>query len=295
MAVSRRAPSALLLQQRVTALRRMLPGARSGDVRALHQARVATRRLREALPLVGAGKAGRRLERVARALTGVLGTVRELDVALLMLDELARTKGAPSAAVACLRRAIGDERGALQRVTTKRIDQCDMDRLQRKALQALERRSDRRAHPVDRQAQVAAARRRAARRAARLEAMVDAAGAMYLPDRLHQVRIAVKKLRYALEIARDLSGSRAEARIRSLKRVQDLLGRMHDLEVLIARTRGLQAAAVRDLQLSSDLDQLVRRLENEARQLHGHYIGQRRALLELCNRVITAGEPRKAA
>jgi CHAD domain-containing protein len=159
----------------------------------------------------------------------------------------------------------------------------------------LERKGGRRAHPVDRQAQVVAARRRAARRAARVEAMIDAAGAMYLPDRLHQVRIAVKKLRYALEIARDLSGSRAEARIRSLQRIQELLGRMHDLEVLIARTRGLQAGAVRDLQLSSDLDQLVRYLETEARQLHGQYIAQRRALLDLCNRVIVAVEPRKAA
>src|SRR3954464_2740810 len=295
MPVTRRAPSAMLLQQRLAALRRTLPGARRGDVGAIHQARVATRRLREALPLVAAGKAGRRLERVARELTGVLGTVRELDVAVEMLDGLPRKNGVPSAAVACLRRAINEERRALQRETTKRIDEYDMDRLQRKALRVVERKSDGRAHLVDRQTQVAAARRRAARRAARLEAIVDAAGAMYLPDRLHQVRIAVKKLRYALEIARDLSGSRAEARIRSLQRIQDLLGRMHDLEVLIARTRGLQAGPVRDLQLSSDLDQLVRHLETEARQLHGLYIAQRRALLDLCNRVIAVAESRKAA
>ena len=104
----------------------------------------------------------------------------------------------------------------------------------------------------------------------------------------------MKKLRYALEMVRDLSGSRAEARIRVLKRSQDLLGRMHDLEVLIARTRGLQAAAVRDLKLSSDLDQLVRRLETEARQLHGQYITTRRSLLDICNRVAAAAD-RKVA
>ena len=78
---------------------------------------------------------------------------------------------------------------------------------------------------------------RAARRAEGLRAAIENAAGIYLPDRLHEVRIAVKKLRYALEIARDLSGSRATARIRTLKRVQDLLGRMHDLEMLIARTR----------------------------------------------------------
>src|SRR3954466_14059394 len=114
MAVTRRAPSAMLLQQRVAALRRTLPGARNGDVRAVHQARVATRRLREALPLMAAGKPGRRLERIARELTGVLGTVRELDVALEMLDGLAGTDGVSSAAVTCLHRAIATERRALQ-------------------------------------------------------------------------------------------------------------------------------------------------------------------------------------
>lgn len=295
MTTARRSRSTLLLQQRVTAIRRMLPGARDGEVRAVHQARVATRRLREALPLISAGKAGRRLERVARSLTGVLGTVRELDVALQMLQELTRSNGAPASAIAALRSAISNERLILQREAAKQIDAIDMERLERKAVQVLERRTVESEHPVDRHARVLAARRRAARRAQRVEAAVDAAGAIYLPDRLHQIRIAVKKLRYALEIARDLTRSRAEARIRSLKRMQDLLGRMHDLEVLIARTRGLQAAAVPDLQLSADLDHLVRRLETEARQLHGRYLGQRRALIALCNRVVAAGEPRRVA
>ncbi len=295
MTTPRRSRSTLLLQQRVTAIRRMLPGAREGDVRAIHQARVATRRLREALPLISAGKAGRRLERVARSLTGVLGTVRELDVALQMLQELTRSNGAPASAIAALRSAISNERLILQRDAAKQIDAIDMERLERKAVQVLERRAVEGADPVDRQARVLAARRRAARRAQLVEAAVDAAGAIYLPDRLHQVRIAVKKLRYALEIVRDLIRSRAEARIRFLKRMQALLGRMHDLEVLIARTRGLQAAAVHDLQLSADLDQLVRRLETEARQLHGRYLAQRRALLDLCNRVVAAGEPRQVA
>jgi CHAD domain-containing protein len=268
----------------------MLPGARSGDAKAVHQARVATRRLREAMPLLAAGKPGRRIERFARELTDVLGTVRELDVALLMLAELERTDGISPSAVECLRQVVGDERRALHKETAKRIDEYDMERLQRKALRALEKRGGPRKRAADRQERVSAARARAGRRAARLEAAIDAAGAIYLPERLHQVRIAVKKLRYALEIVRDLSGSRAEARIRTLKRSQDVLGRMHDLEVLIARTRTLQGAAVRDLQLSSDLDQLVRRLETEARQLHGQYITTRRHLLEICTRVSSAAD-----
>jgi CHAD domain-containing protein len=121
--------------------------------------------------------------------------------------------------------------------------------------------------------------------------MENAAG-IYLPDRLHQVRIAVKKLRYALEIAQDLSGSRATMRIRALKRVQDLLGRMHDLEMLIARTRAIQSGAgAPNLKLSADLDRLVRRLENECRRLHVRYMNERKALRAICD-YVTARESR---
>ena len=72
---------------------------------------------------------------------------------------------------------------------------------------------------------------------------------------------------------------------------QDLLGRMHDLEVLIARTRGIQSSpGASSLKVSADLDRLVRRLETECRQLHGQYMATRRDLLTLCHRLIAAAE-----
>jgi CHAD domain-containing protein len=136
-------------------------------------------------------------------------------------------------------------------------------------------------------------RRRTARRARRLVAAIEAAAALYLPDRLHDVRIAAKKLRYTLELDRR---GRHVARLRTLKKVQDLLGRMHDLEVLIARTRGIQSSpAASTLKVSADLDRLVRRLETECRQLHGHYMAARPALLALCDRLIAAARQRERA
>ena len=75
-------------------------------------------------------------------------------------------------------------------------------------------------------------------------------------------------------IVRSTSGQLA-----ALKRAQDLLGRMHDLEVLIARTRAVQGSPqAPNLRLSGDLDQLVRRLEMECRLLHGHYMASRAQL-----------------
>ena len=86
--------------------------------------------------------------------------------------------------------------------------------------------------------------------------------------------------------ARDRSGTMLERsrvtrscdvpRPRTLKRAQDLLGRMHDLEMLIARTRAVQGPPqAPNLQLSADLDRLVRRLETECRRLHGRYMTRR--------------------
>jgi CHAD domain-containing protein len=98
-------------------------------------------------------------------------------------------------------------------------------------------------------------------------------------------------LRYTLELEEGFTASRATARIRTLKNAQDLLGRMHDLEVLIARTRGIQSSpGASTLKVSADLDRLVRRLENECRQLHGHFIASRKGLLSLCNRLMARGE-----
>jgi len=62
----------------------------AGDVDAVHRSRVATRRLREALPLVkGRGRERRRLRRELRRVTRSLGPIRELDVALSLAGTLA--------------------------------------------------------------------------------------------------------------------------------------------------------------------------------------------------------------
>ena len=284
--MERTSPSELLIRQRLTALARTLPAAGRGDVRSIHQARVATRRLREALPLVASGSRGRKLQRTVQRLTRALGPVRELDVALINLDELEKNGEAPRAALTRLREVIGQERQLLHAEMRRRLERTDLDKLQKRAIAAA-----RKAPLIAPRGRVrdperlAAARRRAARRAGALRAAIENAVGIYLPERLHDVRIAVKKLRYAMELARELSGSRALAPIRTLKEAQDLLGRMHDLEILIARTRAVQGSPLgTNLRLSGDLDRVVRRLETECRQLHGHYMASRNKLITICDR-----------
>jgi CHAD domain-containing protein len=97
------------------------------------------------------------------------------------------------------------------------------------------------------------------------------------------VRIAAKKLRYALEIERELRRSKGTARVTQLKRLQDLLGRMHDFEVLIDRTRQVQADhAGSDRSLTLELDALVRALEAECRKDHATYMRRRPSITRLC-------------
>ena len=286
-------PSASLVCQRIGVLTRTLPAARKGDAEALHKARVASRRLRETLPLVASGSTQRKLERTVRRITRALGPVRELDVELEMLAEMEAAGDVPRAAVVRLRHVVSEERRGLHAQMLERLGRCGIDTLRRRAVAAA-RKGAKRGGARD-AAQVAAARDRAARRAGRLALAIENASGLYLPDRLHEVRIGVKRLRYALELLSAVSRSRAEARLRTLRTAQNLLGRMHDLEVLIARTRTVQGApGAPTLKQSGELDRFVRCLETECRRLHGHYMASRAALLTICARV-AAGAPRRRA
>ena len=88
-----RTPLAQSLGRRVEALAGHLQAALDGDERAIHQARVATRRLREIAPIVTdqSGR-GERLRRRLKRLTAGLGPVRELDVALTLVNGRAKER-----------------------------------------------------------------------------------------------------------------------------------------------------------------------------------------------------------
>ena len=287
-------PSEQMIRQRLSALARELPSASSGDVNAVHQARVATRRVRAALPIVTRGSRRRKLKRSFTRLTRALGGVRELDVAILTLDELVSDPSVPKEGLEQLRAILQEERQHSYTEMNAILQHVDLDRLQRRTFVAVEHAAERDSEQSDLK-RLKSVVRRAGKRALDLQAAIENAGNIYLADRLHQVRIAVKKLRYVLEVARELSRSRASARIRLLKNVQDLLGRMHDLEVLITRIRALQGSdRAPTLKVSADLDRLVRRLEMECRQLHVRYMGFKKKLLELCD-YVTAADDRQPA
>jgi hypothetical protein len=59
---------------------------------------------------------------------------------------------------------------------------------------------------------------------------LDHAPAVYMPNRVHRVRIALKKLRYTLELAVAAAMPLDARTLPNLRKTQDLLGRIHDLD-----------------------------------------------------------------
>jgi len=57
---------------------------------------------------------------------------------------------------------------------------------------------------------------------------------------LHDTRIAAKRLRYVLEITASCFGPYAGTALRRAKDVQDLLGEVHDCDVMLPRLDGLR-------------------------------------------------------
>ena|SRR5687767_6052984 len=288
--------SVALLRQRLVSLLKAMPAAQAGDRMSVHQARVASRRLRQALPLLGVRADADALDRAdkrVRRITRALGPVRELDVTLLLLAELQRKKAAPLRAITRVREAVTEERLKRRRDMLAEIKPSRIDKLRKRLVRVATPTS----RPVAKGSALAEANAQAARRAADLKAAIDRAGGIYLADRLHRVRVAAKKLRYALEIQRELTKSRSTAQLTRLKVQQDLLGRMHDLEILIDRARGVQTTLTpRDRRGMAELKKLIRVLEDECRAGHAAYMRARPALLKTCDAIIAShGQPKSTA
>ncbi len=287
--------SIALLRQRLVSLLQAMPAAQTGDEVSVHQARVASRRLREALPVLGAtadedalDRAGKRVRRITRA----LGPVRELDVTLSLLAELESKGAAPKRAIARVRAAVIEERQKRRNAMLEEIKPSRLEKLRKRLVRVAA--PETRKEPT--RTALAEAAAKASERAKRLRAAIDRAGGIYLADRLHRVRIEAKKLRYALEIQRELTHSRASARLNKLKQQQDLLGRVHDLEVLIERTREVQASLPgTNRRAMSELDRLIRALEAECRAGHAVYMRDRDQLNKLCEDVIAEASETRAA
>jgi CHAD domain-containing protein len=212
------------------------PGARLGDdPEDVHQLRVATRRLRAVLraarPVI-AGAWGEELREELRWLGGALGPVRDLDV---LIDELAADASSleegDHQALAPVFAALAEERDAARRAL----------------LEALE--SERYVSLLERIEETAAAPGLVAETTAlrdlwRAELRRLRKRMRRLPDEpadkeLHAARIAVKRARYAAELAEPELGATGRRFVARAKALQDVLGEHQDAVVAEERVRAL--------------------------------------------------------
>jgi CHAD domain-containing protein len=163
---------------------------------------------------------------------------------------------------------------ALMRALIKEFERIEMDRLIESVQHGVIRAMRHTAAGWDRRLRRAIAERAAGA----AEAIVHATG-VYFPKRAHKARIAIKKFRYATEIAAATGLWNARETIRELKKGQDLLGRVHDRQELLDRLRANDDSYPE----GTDREQIelaAQVVEAEAHELHARYLARREGLLD---------------
>jgi hypothetical protein len=261
-------------------LRRAWAAARAGEAAAARRVRIATRRLREDLAVAARAGAspGRRgaeppgVRQVARArralghLRRALGPSRESAVSLATFDDASARHVWRAPLVAPVRRGIAraaDRRRATLGTSMSACDRRALDRRVTAAIGVLAA-----TPPVAADAALAAHLLHRTREAHRAAARC---GTLYDPERLHGLRIAVKKLRYAVE-AGAAAGLAVAPAMTALADLQRRLGRLQDIQVLqqtvqaaLARPRGAPPGAAGAVVLDA--------LERDGRWLHAEIVG----------------------
>jgi CHAD domain-containing protein len=282
-----------LLRTRLRAFVGELPALAQGNVEALHHARVASRRLRELLPILALDRrTTRKLNRRLRTVTQQLGTVRELDVLILLLEELQQSEQYAPAALNRIGAAVVQSRATAGERLADTLPPVKLQRLAERLedaarfLESGEAASRRLRASARSRAWVRALEARLARRARRVRSAIESVGPLYVPEPLHGVRIALKKLRYAAELSGDTARQQTTTDVAALKTAQNLLGRLHDLEVLLAWVRDVQASlSAPDFAALRDLQSLAYAVERDCRQLHARYLRDRVKLLAIADRL----------
>jgi CHAD domain-containing protein len=253
-----------------------LDQAAGGDSRAVHKVRVASRRLRAALPLAAAaaGFDAHDLSRDVRHITRALGDLREADVvsAFVAASET-RLQWPPAAAARVQRRCAAERDTCLSKARTRlaRVDGADLRARAREVAGRVERES----RPGAAAVALATA---VGRRARQLAEALDRAGTVYSAEALHQVRLRTKKLRYTLEGASAAIGGTDPRARRHLRSFQDVLGRIHDAQAAQRQIRAAAAGRRVSRALRSAFARMDDDLEIDCRRLHARVVKARPAI-----------------
>jgi CHAD domain-containing protein len=258
-AVSAAPGAGRLLTLRMREMFRVYPKALVGDVDAVHDLRVAARRLRIALLLLADKPEGRRARRARKALQGLAaaaGRGRDLDVGMALLEASPVSTGGGHAR---LKRALSASRSRARVLSREALLDLDVARLRR------DLRSCAAVTAVDRELvieRVAALRHR---EEGTIEREISSKQRRPDPDALHSARRSARRLRYAAEIVDLLDGAPSDAPDR-WRKMQTRLGEIQDRHVLglWLESRALRAAQRGDLPLATAASRVLTRVRRDA-------------------------------
>ncbi|HOJ32881.1 MAG TPA: CHAD domain-containing protein [Candidatus Hydrogenedentes bacterium] len=260
-----RTKAAHVVRKHMRALFRTVRAASQQDMDGIHDLRVASRRTRVALRELRRAfpkSTYRMVYDPMREITRQLGKARELDVSIsLMVQRRNSLKGsARAAANLTLRHMRGLRRAASKGVTTA----CGILTDQR--IRTLLKQLVRDAKPGNR-----CLVERAIRSITRQREKLCLAYRAWLGHRgeteLHNIRIRLKKLRYTCELYEELFGKALKTYVRSLKKLQEVLGRWNDCRVLRDYVADARRKYAEHESASHGFVELLRLFEDEMEEL----------------------------
>lgn len=224
-----------LLGDRLKKAAKQVKPASKGDADGVHDLRVAIRKIRAAISvleqtILDRGALRREDAKLSR-LFAALGDVRDHDVLVAGVTGSAKRQKLDKRATARLRRELDDRGRRAGKKLRAVLHAHDPRRLFAKVRQRVER-AVASAGPHGDDHRVLVRHFAASVLLHRYEAVLAYEVVMPAPiDVLHRLRVAVKKLRYAIDFFRDALGTHAPRLDQSLQTAQDQLGDLHDHHV----------------------------------------------------------------
>jgi len=207
------------------------------DIEGVHSMRVATRRLRSALrdfmPLMDK-RPSKRVRKELKQLADALGAVRDQDVAIVALEQLQ---------VEAETEPIKEGIGKLLEERSDSREAARLDLTQALAAHHLNDLQQRFAATIDKVVRQKKSKRIVSFKeaggdvvASSLQDLLDLGASLYEPfktEELHEMRIAAKRLRYAIELFVVCWGARIEPFADEIAEMQSFLGEVHDCDIWI--------------------------------------------------------------
>jgi CHAD domain-containing protein len=228
------------LRKQAKQLREQFEGVRlAEDIEFVHHARVASRRLRSGLKVFDECFKPKELgqwTKAIRRITAELGDARDKDVQIEYLRAALRTLPDPECIPGISRLLVHFEyyREEMQRYVVKAINRLrkggELKSLE-KACKKIQAKAA--TNHIDVHSRLSFARAEF-HVIGRLEELLACENCLGRPDDApahHVMRIAAKRLRYTLEIVRPIYAGRLDFALAIIKRVQTLLGDVHDCDV----------------------------------------------------------------